>query len=394
METLSDSEVQMLPNDAELSRRRWKQITFVAIGVALGMAAIATTNLARGPSTTSVTDVMELDQIEVVPPREKCSKVTENCASTKCCQITGFSCFETKPGVGKCMKKCVPGIQGSCKQANGLVAGTKEASRSVTSLSATNLFCFSVYLEDTGSTKKSYALDLLRTNLFLGSSIFGCEAYRVYSDVATWISPDQVNTVQVFDPTGNDFHFEKRKHMGTWVNAGIFIQVWKAIQKEGIWKSKDYTVKADPETVFLPMRLRAKLENQKVTDNGIYFENCPYVAYGFFGALEVISQTAVSKYLDNLDDCKSSLNWKGHEKLYGNQAWGEDLFAQKCMDMHGVDKIEGYDLMVDGNCEAHRPESEKKNKKWKPDCASTQTPALHRFAKSQEYFDCLKATQR
>merc|ERR1712241_1071677 len=125
--------------------------------------------------------------------------------------------------------------------------------------------------------------------------------------------------------------------------GGIFIQVWKAIQKEGIWKSKDYTVKADPETVFLPMRLRAKLENQK---------------------------------------------------LYGNQAWGEDLFAQKCMDMHGVDKIEGYDLMIDGNCEAHRPESEKKNKKWKPDCASTKTSGLHRFAKPQEYFECLKATQR
>merc|ERR1712241_205166 len=180
------------------------------------------------------------------------------------------------------------------------------------------------------------------------------------------ISPGQVNTVPVFDPTGNDFHFEKRKHMGTWVNAGIFMQVWKEIQKEGIWKSKDYTVKADPETVFLPMRLRAKLE----------------------------SQTAVSKYLDNLDECKSSLNWKGHEKLYGNQAWGEDLFAQKCMDMHGVDKIEGYDLMIDGNCEAHRPESEKKNKKWKPDCASTKTSGLHRFAKPQEYFECLKATQR
>merc|ERR1712241_312262 len=200
-----------------------------------GMAAIATTNWARGPSTTSgVRDVMELDQIEVVPPREKCSKVTENCASTRCCQTGGFSCFETKPGVGKCMKKCVPGIQGSCKQAHGLVAGTKEATRSSTSLSATNLFCFSVYLEDTGSTKKSFALDLLRTNLFLGSSIFGCEAYRVYSDVATWIGPGQVNTVPVFDPTGNDFHFEKRKHMGTWVNAGIFMQVWKEIEKQGL----------------------------------------------------------------------------------------------------------------------------------------------------------------
>merc|ERR1712045_648848 len=136
---------------------------------ALGMAAIAATTLARGPSTTSrVTDVMELEQIEVVPPREKCSKVTENCASTKCCQITGFSCFETKPGVGKCMKKCVPGIQGSCKQAHGLVAGTKEASRSVTSLSATNLFCFSVYLEDTGSTKKILCIGFVAYQPLLG----------------------------------------------------------------------------------------------------------------------------------------------------------------------------------------------------------------------------------
>merc|ERR1712045_470953 len=237
----------------------------------------------------------------------------------------GFSCFETKPGFGKCMKKCVPGVQGLCKQANGLVPGTKEASRSTTSLSATNLFCFSVYLEDTGSTEKSYALDLLRTNLFLGSSIFGCEAYRVYSDVATWISPDQVNTAQVFDPTGNDFHFEKREHLHPSVEGD---PEGRNLEKQGLY------CESRPRNCVLAYAVASQIGEPESDRQRIYFENCPYVAYGFFGALEVISQTAVGKYLNNLDDCKSSLNWKGHEKLYGNQAWGEDLFAQKCMDMH------------------------------------------------------------
>jgi len=56
---------------------------------------------------------------------------------------------------------------------------------------------------DTGSTKKFYDLSLLRTNLLLGSSLFGCEAYKVYSDVETWLSPGQVNTVKVNDVNGD-----------------------------------------------------------------------------------------------------------------------------------------------------------------------------------------------
>merc|ERR1712087_957032 len=64
---------------------------------------------------------------------------------------------------------------------------------------------------------------------------------------------------------------------------------------------------------------------------------------------------------------KSSLNYmSSDDKDTGNQPWGEDLFQQRCMDLHGVDKVAGYDLNTDASCAAWRPEGEKKNRKWLP----------------------------
>merc|ERR1712151_972711 len=149
-----------------------------------------------------------------------------------------------------------------------------------------------------------------RTQLFLGASIFGCEEYRVYSDVETWISPGKINTIKVDDVEGN-FHFAKRKRVGKWVNSNMFLQAWRKIKDEGAWTKWDWTVKVDIDAVFLPIRLRQYLGQVEVTDNGIY-----------------------------LDDCKSSLNYmSSDDKDTGNQPWGEDLFQQRCMDLHGVDKV-------------------------------------------------------
>merc|ERR1711997_960667 len=170
------------------------------------------------------------------------------------------------------------------------------------SYSANTMFCFAFYTANTGSTKKSYELELLRTSLFLGASIFGCEAWRVYSDVETWLTPGKVNTVKVEDTNG-DFHFAKRKKTGTWINSNMFIATWKAIKEEKLWTGMDWTVKVDADAVFLPMRLRSYLANVEVTNNGIYLENCKFVNYGFFGSLEVFSRNAASTYMTNLDDC-------------------------------------------------------------------------------------------
>merc|ERR1711997_508781 len=117
----------------------------------------------------------------------------------------------------------------------------------------------------------------------------------------------------------------------------------KKIKEEGLWANRDWTVKVDIDAVFLPMRLRERLGQVEVTENGIYLENCKYVNFGFFGSLEVFSHNAAANYMANLDDCTTTLNYKGHEK----------------------------------------------NRKWRPDCATSFTPAIHHFKTPKEYFDCL-----
>merc|ERR1712024_16743 len=106
--------------------------------------------------------------------------------------------------------------------------------------------------------------------------------------------------------------------------GNMFIATWKMIKDEGAWSKWDWTVKVDVDAVFLPIRLRQYLGQVEVTNNGIYLENCKYVNYGFFGSLAVVSHDAAATYMANLDDCKSALNYMGHEKITGNQAWGED----------------------------------------------------------------------
>jgi hypothetical protein len=255
----------------------------------------------------------------------------------------------------------------------------------------TTLFCWSFYTKDTGSTKQSFQIEELRTQLFLGASIFGCEEYRVYGDNATWLSPKGINTIKV--PDDGTFHFDKRKKTGYWINSNMFIAAWRMIKDEGAWAKWDWTVKADIDAVFLPSRLRTYLSKVEVTTNGIYLETCKYVNFGFFGSLAVISHDAAATYMANLDDCKTALNYLGKEKVSGFQPWGEDLFQQRCMDLHKVDKVAAYDLNTDAACEFWRPEGQKKNAKWRPDCAVTQTAAIHPFKQPKDYFDCLKATQ-
>merc|ERR1712217_467423 len=332
-----------------------------------------------------------LSQIIVQPPREECAKTTENCVTQKCCQTTGMTCYEVHSGYAKCMKACTPGVDGTCLSQ----VVTSEASKSDVTYSATNLFCFSFYTAETGSTKPSYELQLLRTNLFLGTSIFGCESYRVFSDISTWLSPGKVETVKV-DDVENNFHFAKRKFNGHWINSNMFIQMGKKVKEENMWSSKDWTVKVDADSVFLPMRLREYLSKVEVTSNGIYLENCKEANFGFFGSLEVFSHRAMATYLANIDNCKASLNYLGREKLHSYEPWGEDLFAQRCMDLHGVDRVDALNITTDALCEGCVPKAFKKQKKgsWKPDCATTYPPVIHPMMKSKDYFDCLKATQR
>merc|ERR1711992_169501 len=105
-----------------------------------------------------------------------------------------------------------------------------------------SLYCFSVYTENTGNeTLVNHELELLNIVADRGAGIFACEQWDVFSDASAPLNNGYV-TIKVEDGFG-EFHQLKRKDSGTWVNWGLFYQVWVKIREVGKWQSQDYTVK-------------------------------------------------------------------------------------------------------------------------------------------------------
>merc|ERR1711941_207896 len=69
----------------------------------------------------------------------------------------------------------------------------------------------------------------------------------------------------------------KRKSTGTWVNTGMFVQVWSAIKADERWKKHNWVCKVDADAVFFPNKLINALRHATVPQEGVYMENCKYV---------------------------------------------------------------------------------------------------------------------
>lgn len=256
---------------------------------------------------------------------------------------------------------------------------------------AETMFCWSVYTQNTGSTKKSHEKDLLEEQLRKKVSIFACNAYAVYSDAQVSLGGG-LSTIKVEDKEG-DFHFAKRKTTGSWVNTGMFKQIWKLLSEAGTYKNYDWTVKVDPDAVFVPSRLVWRIRWLPRPANGIYLVNCKKVDNGFFGNLEVVSSLAFSILLANVDKCNTAIPWKVGVKGGEYGPMGEDLFAEKCMEKNGVSKVEAFDISIDGACPADRPGNLRQSKHWHGNCKDVvSAAAIHPFKKVKDYFECLNAT--
>jgi len=373
----------ILEGHAAPARRSFKAgVIAGALGLALvGTAGVATKRFIVNSGLEALQGKEE--RIEIEPSFAACSKRGENCYATGCCQVSGHKCFTKTYGLALCNETCTPGKGSSC----GVVG---DHSVPVQSKLGQKLYCFSAYSKDTGSSKPSFEFELLSNQMKHGVSIFSCDAWDVFSDVDGPLG-NGYSLIKVED-TFNEFHQLKRKDSGTWVNWALFYQIWVKVREVGKWQQGDYTVKVDADAVFVPARLRTWLSSKGgESPHGIYYENCKNVQYGFFGNLEVISKTAVSvltTYLENCHEVFAPCANDGCDWKFG--AWGEDVFAQRCMDHHYVDKVEAFDLSTDGACPADRPKAEKKNKKWHAtDCSQLTTAAAHPYKKVPEYFKCL-----
>merc|ERR1712217_133764 len=261
------------------------------------------------------------------------------------------------------------------------------------------LFCFAFYTADDGTTKPNYDLSLIRTQLFLGASIFGCPKWVVYSDVETWLSPGppMLKTTKVYNTEG-DFYILRRKSVGSWANTATHYQAWLDIRNKKLTSDSDWVIKSDVDAVFLPIRLLKTLSGYKVPAGGVYVENCKKVMYGFFGNLEVVSVDAFKSFASNLESCKGSLDWKGKDPDWKFGPWGEDLFMQKCMDKIGVPKVSNFTIVSDGMCKydvEYLGTYLKKGKyTYSPTCDDAKTVSYHPLKKPADYFTCLAKTQK
>jgi len=334
--------------------------------------------------------VISKEQLVVQAPLAQCSNTwtgdpADDCAETKCCKVSGQSCYEKKPGTYGCTDRCRSDKGWTCHMPNFIVplSEVKYHSR----LDA-KLYCFAVYTAETGTTKKSHELELLQQQYQRKVSLFACDYNNVFSDADAEIGANYP-TVKVSD-VNKEFHVVKRKKTKSWVNTGMFKQVWKAIAGSDEITKVDWVVKVDADAIFVPHRLKGMLQGHPITYTGIYIENCKSVQWGFFGNLEVFSIEAFNTLIANIDTCSQRIDWVKGTK------WGpigEDLFAQMCMDDHGVSKVQNFDVTTDAMCPDTRKRwGEKNNTKWKPPCDKVGTPAIHPFKKPQEYFSCLDAT--
>ena len=51
------------------------------------------------------------------------------------------------------------------------------------------------------------------------------------------------------------------------------------------------------------------------------------------------------------------------------------------MRKNGVTGTEVFHIINNGCCQVKRPDNDEENQKWKPDCGSTNTLAIHPFKK-------------
>merc|ERR1712217_955937 len=231
-------------------------------------------------------------------------------------------CLEKNDTWAECATNC-PG--GSCK---GLGPRTPRP------WGKPSLYCFSIFLV------WSYEAEIIRMQLSTdgGIGIFGCDQSDVFSTDG--------ETRMAQGPNGEviSVHFQNaavgRSIDGTAANTRLFINAWKQVNAVGRWKLTDFTIKADPDAVTIPERLRWHMGN--VWKGPKFVLNCQKGGMGsaMFGSLEAISREGLEHFFADEYKCMS---------LPVDQ-WGEDRWLQNCMYSVGTSNTADFGLVSDGVC--------------------------------------------
>jgi len=168
---------------------------------------------------------------------------------------------------------------------------------------------------------------------------------------------------------------------GMYKNSDLFLKVWQRVKADGRYANSDWTIKSDPDTVFLPDRLRARLGDKvHAASFSTFYANCaakvdvqaeehPHFMYG---PLEIFSRAAIDNYFNGADRCEKEVG-------LGNSMW-EERFMTHCLELLGT-KINpdlGLHLLSDAHCD---------NSEDSPNCIADSV-AFHNFSSVEAYMEC------
>jgi hypothetical protein len=253
---------------------------------------------------------------------------------------------------------------------------TETSTTGTTTTSSTKfatLFCFEVLRTD------GFEVELLREQEKRGASVFGCEECSLFSNGGVvQVGPRTSREIKTPAATIGDMA-KNGVTTNSWLNTVIFMEAWDMVIAEGTWWNHAWTIKADPDAVFFPQRLKARLHpfypagTADSEGPALFVANCDRtwspsepVTLKLFGSLEIYSRNAIGTYKAFEKKCKSELDWEG---------WGEDFFMQSCLKLLDVGVVNGVDFIGDKRCHA-------------APCSDSSKVAFHPFKSKEEYFGC------
>lgn len=184
--------------------------------------------------------------------------------------------------------------------------------------------------------------NLVRWQFEVKASIFGCDAHAVYSSRPVEVAPG-LRTRAV----DSDLRCSRGGQFGTALNTPIFVAVWAKVIQDGRFAMHDWVVKVDPDTVFLPARLRtvvARHQAEASAPEGVYLNNCQF---GLHGPIEVFSTNAVKRWGNGTARCLNHF-WK---VCSGDCFWGEDMLIDQCLsEVLHVRRENEYVLLAEEHC--------------------------------------------
>mmetsp|Transcript_51825 Transcript_51825/g.134929 ORF Transcript_51825/g.134929 Transcript_51825/m.134929 type:complete len:496 (-) Transcript_51825:391-1878(-) len=226
-----------------------------------------------------------------------------------------------------------------------------------------SLFCFSLMMP------YGYEPVLLGWQFEQGASIFACDEYAVYSNVTLTVAPGLTS-----QPIASSLACAKGGEFKTALNTDIFIAVWARIVSDGRFRFHDFTVKVDPDAVFMAQRLRGYAARHPERASGLYLNNC---RRGMHGPVEVLSRRAVEVWWGGIPGCQAHFG----TVCSGPCEWGEDMFMDQCLDkVLKVDRKNNSKLLVEEACDPP--------KGWES-CKDEHIAAYHPFKEVGAYKTCL-----